>query len=181
MEFAECALGRRSVRSYTPQPVTDEEIRRIVDLARWAPSWANSQCVSYLAVRDQAVKDRLVDIMSPTNPGKAAVRAASVVVVFVAKQKTAGYKKGEPVDDRQWHLFDAGSAVQTFCLAAHSMGLGTVIVGFFDYRKAAQILEIPEGYEVVGFTPVGHPEKPTPAPKRREAAELLHFGKMGRP
>jgi nitroreductase len=178
MDFAECIQGRRSVRAYTAQGVSDDEIRRIVDLARWAPSWANTQCVSYLAVREPSVKDRLVEIMSPTNPGKTAVKNAPVVVAFIAKLKTAGWKKGAPVDDRQWHLFDAGSAVQTFCLAAHSMGLGTVIVGFFDYRKAAQILAVPEGYEVVGFTPVGHPEKPTPAPKRLEAAELLHLGKM---
>ncbi|MCU0723074.1 MAG: nitroreductase family protein [Planctomycetes bacterium] len=178
MEFTECLTGRRSVRAYTTQDVSDEDVRKVVDLARWAPSWANTQCVNYLAVRDQGIKDRLVEIMSPTNPGKAAVKGAPVVVVFVAKLKIAGWKKGAPVDDRQWHMFDAGCAVQSFCLAAHSLGLGTVIVGFFDYRKAAEILAIPEGYEVVGFTPVGRPEKPTSAPKRLEARDLLHFGTM---
>ena len=173
MDFAECIRARRSVRAYTAEAVSDEEILEVVDLARWAPSWANTQCVSYLAIRDQATKDKLADIMSPTNPGKAAVRSAPVVVVFLARLKTAGYKKGEPVDDRAWHMFDAGLAVQTFSLAAHSLGLGTVIVGFFDYRKAAEILGIPGGTEVVGFTPLGHAEKPTIAPKRLEAAQLI--------
>jgi nitroreductase len=43
MEFSEAVLGRRSVRLFLPVPVPRETITRIVDLARWAPSWGNTQ------------------------------------------------------------------------------------------------------------------------------------------
>jgi len=181
METEECICGRRSVRAYSGEDVTDGDVEGIVDLARFAPSWANTQCVRFLAVRDPAVKGRLADVMSERNPGKEAVRKAPVVVVFLARTDLAGYKKGVPVDGRTWHLFDAGSAVQTFCLAAHARGFGTVIVGYFDARKASGILEVPAGFEVVAFTPLGRPEKIPPTPSRKDVRDLLFWERFEGP
>lgn len=175
MEFLHCQTGRRSVRSYLSDPVSDEQISHIVDAARFSPSWANSQCVRYLAVRDSETRSRLAGIMSPRNPGTDGVRNAPIVIVFVAVLGKAGCKKGEPVDDRAWHMFDTGVAVQSFCLAAHDKGLGTVIIGFFDHRKAAEILGLPDNMEVVAFTPLGVPAKDSVTPKRLDVSDLLCF------
>lgn len=43
MELTEAVLGRRSIRAFLPDPVDREKIKKIVDLARWAPSWGNTQ------------------------------------------------------------------------------------------------------------------------------------------
>ena len=43
MELSEAILGRRSIRAFLPDPVPREKIRKIVELARWAPSWGNTQ------------------------------------------------------------------------------------------------------------------------------------------
>ncbi len=43
MELTEAVLGRRSIRAFLPDPVPREKIRKIVELARWAPSWGNTQ------------------------------------------------------------------------------------------------------------------------------------------
>jgi nitroreductase len=43
MELREAVLGRRSIRAFLPDPVDREKIKKIVDLARWAPSWGNTQ------------------------------------------------------------------------------------------------------------------------------------------
>jgi len=43
MELNEAVLGRRSIRAFLPDPVPREKIRKIVELARWAPSWGNTQ------------------------------------------------------------------------------------------------------------------------------------------
>jgi nitroreductase len=144
-----------------------------VTLARFAPSWVNSQCVRYLAIRDGEMKNALAETLSGKNPAREALRKAPVVVVFLAKMGLAGCKKGEPVDDRAWHMFDAGAAVQTFCLAAHLRGLGTVIVGYFDHRKAAELLRIPPGFEVMAITPLGVPDGRTKAPPRKSPDEIL--------
>ncbi|MHC4777604.1 MAG: nitroreductase family protein [Planctomycetota bacterium] len=176
METEECIKGRRSVREFSTDPVTDEMIREIVDLTRFAPSWVNSQCVRFLVLREEKIRDELAETMSTRNPARGAVRRAPSVVVFIARESLAGYKKGEPVDDRSWHMFDTGVAVQTFCLAAHLRGCGTVIVGYFDHRKAARLLDIPPGYEVVAFTPLGFPLKRPSAPPRKSPEELLSWG-----
>ena len=72
-------------------------------------------------------------------------------------------------------MFDAGVAAQTFCLAAHEKGIGSVIQGIFDEAKAASILGIPEDRELVAFIPIGYPAESPVAPKRKSVSDLLSF------
>ena len=46
MDLETAIRTRRSIRKFTAAPVTDETIRELLDVARWAPSWANTQCWS---------------------------------------------------------------------------------------------------------------------------------------
>ena len=71
-------------------------------------------------------------------------------------------------------MFDLGLFTQTLCLAAHNLGLGTVIVGLFDHDKAKNIVKVPDGYELVVLIPLGYPAKISSAPKRREIGEFVH-------
>ena len=178
MEISEVIKGRRSVRKYAAQPLEDGVVEELLDAARWAPSWANLQCTRFIVVRDQRTKERLVEAMSPRNPARNAVAGAPVVVVFVGKIDASGHKDGRPVDDKAWYMFDVGLAMQNFCLAAHATGLGTVIVGSFDYGKADEIVNVPEGYQVVAFTPLGYPEGESKAPPRKEISEVVFPEKM---
>jgi nitroreductase len=178
MNLEEAVRTRRSVRAYTPDPVDEESLRSIVEVTRHAPSWANTQCVQFLAVRDRSVREALAETLSDRNPARDAMRQAPVTVAFVAREGLAGFKKGEAVSDLDWTQFDAGAAVQTFCLAAWEKGLGTVIVGYLDHRRAAEILAVPDGHRVVALTPLGRPAKTPLAPARRTVEDLLHFERM---
>ncbi|TET38041.1 MAG: nitroreductase [Planctomycetota bacterium] len=173
MELFEAVKGRRSIRKYDPErPVPDEIIDRLVDMARWAPSWANTQCVRYIIVRDPERREKLAGTLSPKNPSTKAFSAAPVVIAFVAALEKSGYYKGKASDDKAWHLFDTGLAVQNFCLAAHALGLGTVICGAMDYHAAEDLLGTPPGYQVVAMTPLGYPAKEARGPARREVSGL---------
>ena len=172
MNLFDAIRGRRSIRKYKPDPVDDATLERLVDAARRAPSWANTQCVRYVIVRDRTTKEKLVATMSERNPARDAAAEAPVLVAFVAQLNVSGCKKGEPVDDKAWHMFDTGMAMQNFCLMAHAEGLGTVVCGAFDYRAAGDVLKVPDGYQVVAFTPLGYPEGEAKAPPRKEIAEL---------
>ena len=70
-------------------------------------------------------------------------------------------------------------AVQNMVLAAHTMGLGTVIVGALDAKKAAEILGVPAGYSVVAMLPLGFPEREGNAPPRKELSEFVFYDKFG--
>jgi nitroreductase len=72
-------------------------------------------------------------------------------------------------------MFDLGLATQNLCLAAHSLGLATVIVGLFDHDKAKAILEMPEGYELPVLIPIGYPAQDVKPPKRKEIREFTHY------
>lgn len=69
--------------------------------------------------------------------------------------------------------FDCGVAAATFGLAAHELGLGSVVLGIFDEKKLAELLELPEGMGVACLMPLGYPAEEPAAPKRKEAADLL--------
>jgi len=173
MELFEAIRNRRSIRKYhSDKPVSDEMIDELIDVARWAPSWANTQCVRYLVVRDPDRRNKLAETLSPKNPAAKAFRAAPVVVAFVSALERSGYYKGKASDDKAWHLFDTGLAVQNFCLAAHAMGLATVICGAMDYHAAEKLLGVPSSHQVIAMIPLGYAAKEASAPARKDLSGL---------
>ena len=105
--------------------------------------------------------------------------AAPVVLVLCGKLKSSGYYKGQVTTKHgDWFMFDLGIACQSLCLAAHDQGLGTVVAGMFDHDKAAEIVGLPQGYEVAVMIPLGYPAKPASAPKRRPVDEITHREKI---
>ncbi len=178
LEVLEAIKSRRSVRRYKTTPVDDKTIELVLEAARWAPSWANTQCWRFVVVRDTAIRDELVTAMSPRNASYEAIRNAPVVIVACAELGKAGCYHGEPTTDKgDWFMFDVALAMQNLVLAAHSLGLGTVFVGAFDAKKAATILGVPEGFCVVAITPLGYPdEDPRPVP-RKELSDIILYDK----
>jgi len=173
MELLEAIKGRRSIRKYdADRNVPGEVLDALLDAARWAPSWANVQPVRFIIVRDAGRRKALASCLSAGNPATKAVETAPITVVFAAALGKSGCYKGKPCDDKAWHLFDAGLAMQNFCLAAHAFGLGAVICGNMDYRKIAGQLGVPDGFQVVAMTPLGYPAQEAKAPPRREIADL---------
>lgn len=89
-----------------------------------------------------------------------------------------GYEKdgsfSTPKEER-WEMFDAGIASQTFCLAAHEKGIGSVIIGIFDESKVEEVVSIPEGQQLAAIIAVGYPEVIPDAPKRKTVEELVSF------
>ena len=180
MELMEAIRGRRSVRKFEPDPVSEEILKTILEAVRWSPSWANTQCWELIIVQDPTVKSELAKTLSETNPGVAALNAAPLAIVFCAKKGVSGSYKGQVSTEKgDWLMFDIGIAMQDFCLAAHALGLGTVIIGLFNHRKVAEIMGVPSHVDVVAMTPLGYPATKGNLPKRREAAEFVfheHYG-----
>ena len=57
MDLMEAIKGRRSIRKYKPDPVSEETLQKIMEAVRWAPSWANTQCWEVIVVKDP--KDKI--------------------------------------------------------------------------------------------------------------------------
>lgn len=168
---------RRSCRKYEPQLIPDDVLSQVLEALRWAPSWANTQCWEVVVVKTEAVKEALRDALPPKgNPAAKAMVQAPVVLVLCAKMGQSGYYKDKVTTKfGDWMLYDLGLATQNICLMAHNLGLGTVVVGLFDHQKAAQAVNLPQGYELVSMIPMGYPAKTGQAPKRKEISEFTHY------
>jgi nitroreductase len=181
MEVSEAIKTRRSIRQYKATPVDDKTIDQVLEAARWAPSWANTQCWRFIVVRDDNIRGELADTLTPYNPATDAIRKAPVTIVACAELKKSGCYRGEPATDKgdTWYMFDVALAMQNLTLEAHALGLGTVHVGAFDARRAAAILEVPEGFCVVEMTPLGYPDQEGHTPSRKELSEIVFQGRFG--
>jgi len=180
MEVIEAIKTRRSVRKYKPAPVKKEDLETILEAARWAPSWSNTQCWRFVVTQDSEMKAKLAATLTSWNPATAAIREAPTVIVLCAELGKSGMYKGEATTAKgDWYMFDAALAMQNLVLAAHSLGLGTVHVGAFDDKKAAEILGVPEGFVVVEMTPLGYPEGESKTPPRKELSDLVFHDKWG--
>lgn len=178
MTAKECILGRRSIRKFKDTPVDHELLSAIVETASYAPSWKHTQIVRYVAA-EGALKDRIANECTDAYPnnGKIIAGAPMLIAVTVIKNRCGYERDGSFTTPRKdtWQMYDAGVASQTFCLAAHDAGLGTVIIGIFDQDKAEALLEIPQDRELVALIPIGYPDEAPIAPKRKPVSDLLSF------
>ena len=175
-DFMDVIKGRRSVRKYEETPVSDQKLETLIEAVKWAPSWANTQCWEIIVIKDPAIKEKLqTSLPAKGQPATKAIVHAPVVLAVCGKLKSSGYYK-DLVTTKfgDWFMFDLGIACQNICLTAHSLGLGTVMVGLFDHDKAGKLLNVPLGYELVLLIPLGYPAKQSSAPKRREISEFTH-------
>lgn len=183
MDVFEAIMNRRSIRQFEPTPVDETDLYKILEAARYAPSWHNSQCWRFIIVKDEATREKLSQTVPPTNRGSKAVREAPVVIVLCAELGHSGYIKGELIPDKgqYWYMFDVALAAQNLMLAAHALGLGTLNVGYFNPLQAARVLEVPEGTTVVELIPLGYPAINAVAPPRKELSETVYREKYGKP
>ncbi len=189
MDVFEAIRNRRSIRRYKADPVDEKTVQTVLEAAHWAPSWGNLQCWRFIVVRDPQVKSQVADTLTKTkvdnelveNGATRAIKQAPVLIVICAEVGQAGCNPdGAPATDKGdcWYMFDIALATQNLTLAAHAMGLGTVIVGGFDAPKAAKILGVPAGFCVVTMTPLGVPDHKGQVSPRKKLSEVLYREKF---
>lgn len=176
MEIQECITGRRSIRSFEDKKVPHEILEKIVGLAAYAPSWKNTQITRYVAIEGREKIDEIAERYASFNARN--LSTCPLLIAVTVLKKRSGYEKdGSFSTDRGdgWQMFDCGIAVQTFCLAAHEQGIGTVIMGIFDRSGLEKYLNIPEDRELAALIAAGYPNQEPSAPKRKKVKELLSY------
>ena len=162
MSFLEIVQMRRSVRSFLPTPVEQEKINYILECARLAPSWKNLQCWRFVVIEDPTTRQKLVEAMTPTNPGRKALIQAPVIIVLCADPT-----ESEVWEGKDYMMLDAGLAMEHLILAATEQGLGTCWQGWFSEQKIREIINVPENVRAVALTPLGYAaEQKAPRPRK---------------
>ncbi|HRV30167.1 MAG TPA: nitroreductase family protein [Kiritimatiellia bacterium] len=159
-DFLELALKRRSVRAYKPDPVPPEMLQMLLEAGRWAPSAANKQPVRYIIVTEEDRRRALGTAYARTWFWQAPVILAVCILPNEAWVRS--------FDGQNYAAVDGALAMGNIQLAAAELGLGTCWIGAFDPAAVKQILNLPDGVEVVGLTPLGFPDVEThPRPRSR--------------
>lgn len=148
-EIEPLILHRSSQRAMSGAPLSDTDLLRILEAARWAPSAANFQPWRVLYTQaDTPVFAQFLSFLHPFN-AEWCVRAGALLVVL-SKVTTPDGKPLEP------HAFDAGAAWMAVALQASAMGLVSHAMGGIDSAKIRQELQIPEGFAIHCMVALGH-------------------------
>ena len=160
-------LERRSIRSYKPERMPDEDLRAILEAGRQAPSGGNRQPWHFVVVKEASLKEQVATACS----GQLWMAQAGVVIAAV----------GLPAAGGKFFLIDTAIALQNMILAAHSLGYGTCWIGSFDEAKVKELLGVPGDARVVCLTPVGVPAEAPEARPRKQMAEVFSLDRYGQP
>ena len=154
--------GRTSIRSYTAEYVSDEQVEQLLRAAMAAPSSRNIQPWFFYVIRDAETLSELAESL----PFAKMLASAPLAIVVCGDTL-----KGNPNEEqlKNW-VMDCSAATQNLLLAAQAMGLGAVWTGVYPYadriKSVRDILDIPNHLIPLNVIPVGHPaDKPVPKDK----------------
>ena len=161
-------FSRKSVRAYTDQDVTPEQVETILRAAMAAPSGMNVQPWRFVVVRDQDTKKKLA-----VGFNKMIAKAPVVIVVC---GKTTGKMGGE---NHNWTA-DCAAATENLLLAVEALGLGAVWTACYPYEDrmnpAIEALGLPKEITPYCIVPIGYPTGKD-KPKDKWKPENIHYDK----
>ncbi|MFA9375447.1 MAG: nitroreductase family protein [Lachnotalea sp.] len=176
MNTIECIKSRRSVREFSEQKISHNILEQIVDAASFSPSWKNTQISRYVAIEDDKIKQRIAECAHVHN--SEIINSAETIIVVTFIKNRCGFERNGSFTTKRgdaWQMFDIGIATQTFCLAAHELGVSSVILGVFDHEEVAKVIELSEEREVGAIIAIGYEKEHPTAPKRKTVEELLLY------
>ena len=158
-------LSRKSVRSYTEQEVSQEQIETILKAAMAAPSGVNLQPWRFVVVSDQTVKEQIA--------GRNAMIAKAPVAIVVCGQTMLR----EDTPNGNWTA-DCAAATENLLLAAEAIGLGAVWTAAYPYEDRMNgiidALGLPDDVKPYCVVPVGYPGGDE-QPKDKWKPENIHY------
>ena len=163
-------LSRKSVRSYTDEPVRRSQLDTLLRAAMAAPTGRDMRPWKFVVIDDKAAMAALADSL----PYAKMLREAQAAVA-VCGDLSVTDDKGNP--SKNW-TFDCSAATENLLLAAEALGLGAVWTGVYPYeeRVAAvkSALGLPEEIVPLALVPIGHP-KGDPQPKDKFNEDNIHY------
>ena len=166
---------RRSIRQFKKKDVSLNDIYKLLDAARHAPSAGNKQPWEFIIVKDKKMKEILVDAAHDQDW----MADAPVLIVACINMKISSTVYGER-GRKLYGIQDVAAAVETLLLAANAMGLGTAWVGAFSERKVAGSLHCPEDVRPAVIIPLGWPDEAPEKPERHDLSDFVHVEQYGK-
>ncbi len=166
MELDICIKGRRSVRSYTDEPVSKEQVKAILEAGTWAPTGMDRQPWKFIIIEDKKaiklvsdetkvlVRQNMPPLAKQFTTEKDVICCNAPMLILVCAEKD---KQMENLN-----LLDCVLATQNMFLKAYALGLGTCYMGFVSFLNTKpEVLTkigVPENYQMMVPFILGHPK-----------------------
>jgi nitroreductase len=167
MQTWDAITSRRDVRTFEDRPLRDEDLDRILEAGRRAPSASNWQPWDFVVVTD---RDQLAELAKVWQGGfHVADAAAAIALVLPADQDAR---------ERELALYDLGQATMAIMIAAADRGIGAGHSAVGDQEQARRVLGLPPDriaqYLIDLGYPADRPLRPIRRPARRPFDEVVH-------
>lgn len=163
----------RQIRQYANDPVPDDVLQKILQVARWTGSSTNRQAWHFVVVRDRATIERLSKLRTPINW----VATAPVGIAIVLEGPSAS------------EAYDEGRVTERILVAAHALGYGAGVAWYGDdalQAEAKRILGVPNGKTARQIVMIGRPisvKDPRPGARpggRKPLAEIVSYDRYSK-
>ena len=170
METWVTITARRNVRSYTDREISDEDLTRILEAGRRAPSSMNQQPWDFVVSTEREHLLKLAEVWQ--GAGHVARSAATISLVA---------PRGADEWNRESIQYDLGQATMSIMLAAADLGIGSAHAAVTDQELARQTLGFPEDRFCAWLIALGYPADrplaPIRRPTRRPFEDVVHMGR----
>ena len=166
MDVLQAIKERRSIRQYSEEPISEDQISQILEAGRWAPSRGNSQPWKFIVLNDEQIRKELAEVI---HTGKFIAQAPQGIAIVV-NPKISKHPEQE-----------GAAAIQNILLAAHALGLGTcwISVRGTDWAEtAAKVLGIPDEEWLISVVSIGYPTE-APEKPRKGLDEITFTNRYG--
>ena len=169
MNVFDAIKKRRSIRVYTNENISKQNIDQLIEAARWAPSAGNTQPLELVIVKNAEIKHKL----SKAALNQSFIEEAPLVMVVCA-DITRSYRAYGNRGKNLYSIQDIAAAIENILLAAQELGLATCWVGAFQENEVSKTVRAPKNIKPLAIIPIGYPGEERRAPSRRAVEKIVH-------
>ncbi len=170
MDFFEAVQKRQSIRKFTGQAVSKEQLKQILEAANRAPSAGNLQAYKVFVVKEFELRQ----ILARAAGGQDCIAEAPLVLVFCADPTRSAAKYGSR-GEQLYCIQDATIACCYAQLAITALGLATVWIGAVHEPEVLKdALKLKEDLWPIALLPIGYPAETPEKKPRRKLSDLVH-------
>jgi len=156
---------RRSVRKYKDHPISNGDLKKILEAGRWAPSGANIQPWRFIVIQDKTLIKQIgafcyFGLIKSRHVGEAAT-----VIIICGDSRSMG---------NTWEK-DCMIAGTNMTLMAAALGIGSCWIGAFNELKIRSVINAPDYLRIIALISLGYASHPVSPPPRLSLEEIVHY------
>lgn len=161
-DILEIIKSRRSIRNYKKEKIKDEDILKILEAGRWAPSASNNQPWRFIVVKDQELIKKIGDACKILTINSFVETSPLIVIIYSEKK-------------HKWVDLDCGMCAQNMMLEAHTLGIGSCFIGAYRENKIKKIVNLTDEFNVIGLITFGYIESGKNFSERLNLEDLIMY------